>query len=99
MQHNTHSLMLHFPHFFVSPRGSSLDFSFLFIVNTYSSSISEGTDCVGLMYLLICSHSSLLLDCVDNCEEQDSSVMYLNWMLTAADENVSSLLLKKTKPP
>jgi len=41
---------------------------------------------VVLMYLLICSHLSLLLDC--------SSVMYLHWMITAGGENVSSLSLK-----
>lgn len=83
--------------FFVSLRPSSLDFFFLFIVNTNSSSSSGCTVCVGLMYLLICSHSSLLLDLFFNCKEQDSSVMYLNWMLTAAGENVSPYSLTKKK--
>lgn len=79
MQHNTHSFTLYFHHVLFLPEALLL--TFLFIVNTYKSSNSEGTGCVGLMYLLICSNSSLLLDCLYNCKEDDSPVLYLNWML------------------
>lgn len=54
-------------------------------------------DALGLMYLLICSYSSPLLDLFLNYKEQDSSVMYLNWMLTAAGENASSLFINQKK--
>lgn len=71
-------------------------FFFLFLVNANSSSSSGCRVCVGLMYLFICSHSSPLLYLFFNCKEQDSLVMYLNWMLTAA-ENVSSLFINPQK--
>lgn len=95
---NTHPLTLHFPHFLFLPDPLLLIFFFfLFLVNANSSSSSGCTVCVGLMYLLICSHSSPLLSLFSNCKEQDNSVMYLNWMLTAAAENVSSLFINQEK--